>query len=267
MKNQNLNNYHWTEGDISKFTQTFLTQQLEKSNYTIKKIDCEAYVSQRMGKIGLIYYITLKAEKDGRCIDLEEHDQYADFSCLATEDADAFTEIFKEYEQEAKKQNASFILDENVTVEKKNLQKLVEDFDNKNVTNNEKLMGKLSSYSLLYKINCKKEDLIGFFTNMKMINVWGCGEFLKNENGFSINRLEFKDMQVNDDILFKWKLKDWNHFYALRIKFCDISGGTRVEVIFKDIENDKCDQLQNLWHDLVFYRICMCFGFKMMNDD
>ena len=47
-----------------------------------------------MGKIGLIYYITLKAEKNGRCIDLEEHDQYADFSSLATEDADAFTEIF-----------------------------------------------------------------------------------------------------------------------------------------------------------------------------
>ncbi|EJW02018.1 hypothetical protein EDEG_03528 [Edhazardia aedis USNM 41457] len=278
---KNLNNYHWTEADISQFTKQFIIQELKNLNYEIKKIDCEASITQRMGDVGFIYQLDIEAinSQSNRNIKIYNHDQYSDFSDLHEEDRKCFEIILNNWKSAAKTDRGIAVLAAdndkttkndsnastgNLNAEKMHLNKRDYTIPTPVEINYDKCKPALI-FKFRYEIICPSEQLQKYLFEPELIKIWTLGQFFKSDSELSIsNTLFFTNVvQSNNIYTMKMKLKEWNKLADVKISFYDDKSISLVQV---DLSNSPFDgeiAPRRLFNDLIFVPITKAFGLKI----
>ncbi|KAM0678314.1 hypothetical protein BDAP_001027 [Binucleata daphniae] len=267
MKEQNLNNYHWTEGDITKYSVDYLRSKFIEHGYNISSMKLEAFINQRMGKLGLMYFMSACLEKNNRKIEFNNFDQYSNFDEFENDDKNAFKSIFEEYKQDAIKNCSKYVLEEKQNSETNDIGKTNNNkktyYDVEKVSKTDEV---LSQHVITFDINCKKDKMYNFWTNRQFIEMWTNGNVkIDDSNMVIMEQFMFDNLKYNKHcITCKWKHSSWNKYKDLNIKFEDKIEGCSVILEYRNIEKEKTNNLIILWENSIIKYICWKFGYKIL---
>lgn len=158
----NPNNYHWSEQDVSQETRPLLKSYLEARGYKIENLVYKMYLTNRMSKLGFIYEISIKMEKDGRKIIINDFDLFSESSEYD------FTEAVEWVKNEISNKSIEKVEDSNNSLKEfvKVSEKLTETKETnehkKNIETVQKKTEKTHS-NLTFTFIGKKTDLIDYF--------------------------------------------------------------------------------------------------------
>ncbi|RVD91443.1 hypothetical protein TUBRATIS_20960 [Tubulinosema ratisbonensis] len=186
-----MQNYHWTETNISSPLSKKIKQKLKEMNYSLTFTEIEGQLFNRMNKKKVNYFLTIKAKKQ----DSSDIMEMADFTpqslveeikCSNLEDRNSFFEFVKFLENEFMQNN--FVYKEE------------------------------SKPFLVYKLSCQKNEFFDFMFNPVFIKKW-CDNF-KKEDFYFYDNVILKDVCVKEDECV-FDVKNGDHFYKCKFVITD----------------------------------------------
>lgn len=275
MDSQNLNNYHWTEGDITEFTLNYLKDSFINLSFTVEDITGESFIVQRMGSVHLIYFLNLKLKKEDRQIILEDFDQFSDFTEVNMTDRQMFKQVFTEFKDYAIKKYSSIVLNND---KKENKKKNVKKHKNMDIIStpsieqiNRKVCENRGDIQFHFYFNCGNDDLHKFLLDHKFINIWTGGRMEKYEkNGIMIkgevvlNNVKSIKNKVLLDFMICKQNKDYK---ATILEFSGNDKKSKIDVTIKCENRDLKGMYVNIWKSLIIDPMCLVLGFKNFEND
>ncbi|KAG0437549.1 hypothetical protein DMUE_3629 [Dictyocoela muelleri] len=257
MATQNPNNYHWSEINITEWAEKFIYEKLSKLEFQINELKSNIYVTQRMNKVSIVYFITGKISKNGSVLTFKDFDNYCDLSDLDgdSEIGKLFLDVVEEMQTNAKENFSEKILVGKRDPEVRKLGNLKElsNFDNVSDQKYEKLI-------FNFRISCSKDEFIDFISNPEYVKKWTSGQFcFENDGKKLILNGEVQICFDGNNLPNKFKMKEWDNNSDLDLKF--ISYENYIEVTFyqRHIPTGSVDTVKNFWFKYCIEPICKCF--------
>lgn len=266
MSSRNLNNYHWTEGDITSYTEEYLKQKLTEHDYKILSFECESYVVQRMGDVNLLYFIDFTLEKDQRTISLKDIDQFTDFSELKESDKSVIRKIFDSFRSDAISKYSSIVLSNETDNSNDTKQKLppTKVYPIKDSSEDR------GNINLSFSFNRNKDELIKFLFDRKFIMEWSNGKMERyNKTGFLINNevAIFNIRILDSTVICDFGIPKNNKFNRTVLEFVDESNYCRMKVNIQSANRELKEMYENLWKGIIINPMCFRFGFILLDED
>ncbi|EPR78387.1 hypothetical protein SLOPH_1202 [Spraguea lophii 42_110] len=235
MLSHNPNNYHWSEYNISEWSTQYLITTIEKYIGKCKQFDIKAHITQRMGKVGIIYFIKGIIENEKDKIKLYEYDNYSTADDIITNNEKLkyeFINIIKTFELEAIKKYSHKVIENTESVE--------DSIDVETTTHKNKTQKKIQ-----LKLFTDKSNIINCFTQRHIMFMWKPKNLIMEDVRYNA---------VDDKIKLNFKMKEWNVF-------------SNTEMVFKgdciEVEQDNIEEninLINVWKENILEPLSKCFG-------
>lgn len=265
MNDQNLNNYHWTSMNVSEWAEDKIRGKLAALGYKVVDPSIQAHISNRMRKLSLVYFYSLRAEKGSEWMKLCSFDGYCDMSDVLgsnKDDVRSFFEFLKELETTA----VNVFRDRQYTDPSSRFEKHVEhDFvigsgqhcaqnsKNSRMHDDEKLV----DTKLEFQMSCTEAEFINFLTNPSFVAVWSANQFsIAESQMFLLGKAVLNNIDKEKDLQFK--MNDWKRWSDMKIE----SQNGNITIKLNNVPHASKDIATSFWCNGVIDRMCRAFGFR-----
>lgn len=265
MNDQNLNNYHWTSMNVSEWAGDKIRSKLAALGYKVVDPNIQAHINNRMRKLSLVYFYSLRAEKGNEWMKLCSFDGYCDISDVLgsnKDDVRSFFEFLKELETTAvdvfrgrqytdpsrrleKRTEHDFVISSG--------QRCTQNSKNSRIHDDEKLV----DTKLEFQISCTEAEFINFLTNLSFVAVWSANQFSIAESQlFLLDKAVLNNIDKEQGLQFK--MNDWKQWSDMKIE----SQNGNITIKFKNVPRASKDIVTSFWYNGVIDKMCRAFGFR-----
>lgn len=264
MNDQNLNNYHWTSMNVSEWAEDRIKSKITSLGYKIVDSNIQAHISNRMSKLSLVYFYSLRAEKVNEWMKLCSFDSYCDVSDVLgsnRDDVRYFFEFLKELETTA----VDVFRDKQYTDPSSRFEKHADrDFmispgqhriqnSKTHIYDDEKLV----DTRLVFQISCTEAEFINFLTNPSFIAVWSANQFsITGSQLCLLGKAALNNIGKEQGLQFK--MNDWKQWSDMKIE----SQNGNMTIEFKNIPSASKEITTSFWYNGVIDKMCRAFGFR-----
>lgn len=261
----NLNNYHWTEGDITSYTEKFIKDAFTAHGYLVEALECESYIVQRMGSVNLLFFLDITVTKDNRYIYMKDIDQFSDFNDVHEADRSTFKQVFADFRKDAIANYSSVVLSTPTDGESKMpMNNAVKTYPIKEASED------TGDISLSYVVNCKKEMILKFLFDKKYINKWTANRCERHgKSGYKMSdEIVFGDLRIVEcTAMFNFGVLSSGRFCKATLELLDDPSGCLVSVRLESADRGLRSMYESIWGRFIIQPMCQSFGFKVVNEE
>lgn len=264
MNDQNLNNYHWTSMNVSEWAGDRIRSKLTTLGYNVVDPNIQAHISNRMSKLSLVYFYSLRAEKDNEWMKLCSFDNYCDISDVMGSNKDDIRGFF-EFLKELEATSVDVFRNRQYTDTTRRFEKHAShnvmtsprqhcmQNSKDNIYNDEKLV----DTKLEFQISCTEAEFINFLTTPSFVAVWSANQFsITGSQLFLLGKAALNNICKEQDLQFK--MNDWKQWSDMKIE----TQNGNITIKLKKIPHASKEIATSFWYNGVIDKMCRAFGFR-----
>lgn len=263
MNDQNLNNYHWTSMNVSTWAVDKISSRLAALGYKVVDSNIQAHINNRMSKLSLVYFYSLRAEKSSEWMKLCSFDSYCDMGDVMgsnRDDARCFFEFLKELETTA----VDVFRDKQYTDPNRRFEKRVDHNFKISAGSYGRQGGKSSIHAdeklvdvkLEFQISCSVDEFINFLTNPSFVAAWSANQF--SASGTQLHLLGKATINTGKGRNLQFRMNDWKQWSDVNIE----PQNGNICIRLKSVPYTSRDIALSFWYNGVIDKICRAFGFR-----
>lgn len=265
MNDQNLNNYHWTNMNVSEWAKEQINTKIAALGYTITDSAVEALLNNRMNKLGLVYFLSVRAQNGEKWLRLSDFDNYCEASDVLgsdRDDAKQFFEFLKGLEEVA---ICTFSGKQHTDPGHKFEKRVDHDFKISASAHGRSGCAASTAQkvpvpyhlNIEFATNCSAEEFINFLTNPSFVAAWTGNQFSVSGKDLRLfDRATFRNFASPNGLEFT--MSGWGAWTAVAIK------GTpkkSIRIQMQNVSYEHRNTAAAFWRSGIVTKICATFGF------